>query len=446
MHMHPNLSHKGPNLYPANDADRVAALHRYQILYTEPEAVFDNITRIMATVFGMPMAFVSLVDKERVFYKSKVGPFNLPAVDRNDSLCSITVLHEAPTIFTNTLQVPYLTEGKFVKGAGGLRFYAGAPLVTPDGHRIGTVCVCDTEPRSFTPEQTGLLERFALLVQHEIEIRLAAKARGEELEHMVAARTAELERANAQLVQSNAELEQFAYVSSHDLQEPLRKISVFANLVRETEGQRWSEGSHRYFQKIVESTQRMSASLKDLLQYASLSRKETFEMVDLNEVLEGVKSDLEIMIRQKQAVIEHSQLPVVPAIPLQMHQLLFNLVNNALKYHQPNTSPVISINTQPREQDDLTDLSIITICVADNGIGFDMQYHDKIFTMFQRLHNRHEFSGNGIGLALCRKVVQNHGGAIYAQSTPGKGSCFFVQLPTTSSRIQTGASSAIEAS
>ncbi|SHF37770.1 GAF domain-containing protein [Cnuella takakiae] len=434
--MIPDNIASGPDLIPANDAQRLAALHRYQIIYSDPEEVFDNITRIMAVVFDMPMAFISLVDKEQVFYKAKVGPFNLPQVDRNDSLCSIAILQPQPTIFTNTLDVPYLTEGRFIKGEGGLRFYAGAPLTTPEGLRIGTVCVCDTTPRNFTTEQTLLLERFAQLVQHEIEIRLAARAQGVELEAMVAARTAELQRANEALQKTNAELEQFAYVSSHDLQEPLRKIRIYSSLIAENEGLNWSERTQEAHRKIMESTERMSGSLKDLLHFAGLSKAESFELVDLNEVLVAVTSDLELQIRQQNARINAATLPTLPAIPLQMHQLFYNLLNNALKYRRPNTTPEIAIQVKEVE-DGNTGNKGFEITIADNGIGFDMQYHDKIFTIFQRLHNRTEYSGNGIGLALCRKVVQNHSGNIYATSIPGQGTCFHVVLPNTSARMAT---------
>lgn len=417
-----------PNLIPSDDARRLEALQRYNILYSGEEEVFDNITRIMATVFDMPMAFISLVDKEQVYYKSKAGPFNLPQVDRSDSLCSIAILKAKPTIFTNTLDIPYLTEGRYIKGDGGLRFYAGVPLTTPEGFRIGTVCVCDTTPRNFSEEQTALLERFAQLVQHQIEIRKAARTQGTELDAMVQARTAELQEANEALQKSNAELEQFAYVSSHDLQEPLRKIRMFLNLIADSEGQNWNNRIQEFYRKIMESTDRMSASLKDLLYFAGLAKREVMEWVDLNEVLAAVSTDLELLIKQQDAKIHSTNLPTIRAIPLQMHQLFYNLLNNALKYHKQGIAPQINIDVK-KTLDALTGTDCYELSFTDNGIGFDMQYHDKIFTIFQRLHNRNEYSGNGIGLALCRKIAFNHGGNIMARSKPEEGTTFYIQLP-----------------
>lgn len=419
---------KAPNLIPPNDARRLEALQRYNILYSGPEEEFDNITRIMATVFDMPMAFISLVDKEQVYYKSKAGPFNLPQVDRSDSLCSIAILQSKPTIFPNTLDIPYLIEGRYIKGDGGLRFYAGVPLTTPDGLRIGTVCVCDTTPRNFTEEQTSLLKRFAQLVQHQIEVRKAAMAQGTELDAMVQARTAELQEANEALQKSNAELEQFAYVSSHDLQEPLRKIRMFLNLIADSEGHNWNNRIEEFYRKIMESTDRMSASLKDLLHFAGLAKHEVMEWVNLNEVLAAVSSDLELLIKQQDATIHCTNLPTIRAIPLQMHQLFYNLLNNALKYCQPGIPPHITIDVK-QATDHPSGGAFYELSFTDNGIGFDMQYHDKIFTIFQRLHNRNEYSGNGIGLALCRKIAFNHGGNILARSKPGEGATFLIRLP-----------------
>lgn len=253
----------------------------------------------------------------------------------------------------------------------------------------------------------------------------------EELQKRVAERTAELEK-------KNKELEEFTYVSSHDLQEPIRKIKMFREMVREKDYHNLSDFSKEKFDKVGESIDRMSNSLKDLLNFARLDNKEVFEEVDLTLVLANVENDLELMIQQKNAVIKRSNLPIIKGIALQMHQLFYNLLNNALKFSRPDATPMISIHVETKRGDALLHKHLIdegkdyyVITVQDNGIGFDPSKAEKIFGMFQRLHSRQAYSGTGIGLAMCKKVAMNHQGSIYALSESGKGSAFVVALPIT---------------
>jgi PAS domain S-box-containing protein len=243
-----------------------------------------------------------------------------------------------------------------------------------------------------------------------------------ELTRQVEERTQALQNANMELERSNAELEQFAYVSSHDLQEPLRKIRLFADVILEQEYEKLSAHSRMRFEKITAASDRMSRSLRDLLEYASLGRLEQQEPVDLNEVLQHVTVDLELLIAQKGAKIHSEKLPVLQAIPLQMQQLFYNLVNNALKFNRSGITPEIHITCSQNE-------AAYEIRVADNGIGFDQQHARKIFTIFQRLHDRNAYSGSGIGLALCKKVVENHSGSIRAEGKPGEGAIFIINFP-----------------
>ncbi|RYY39576.1 MAG: PAS domain S-box protein [Chitinophagaceae bacterium] len=246
-----------------------------------------------------------------------------------------------------------------------------------------------------------------------------------ELTRMVEERTQALQAANAALERQNSELEQFAYVSSHDLQEPLRKIRMFADFIREHEWERLSELARNRFEKISASADRMSRSLRDLLEFASLDRAEHREPVDLNEVLHQVRQDLELAIAQNGAEIVSESLPTLPAIPLQMHQLLYNLVNNALKFVRPGVPPRVEV--QCREVTE-GGKEYYEIRVHDNGIGFSQQYAQRIFTIFQRLHDRSTYTGSGIGLAICKKVAENHGGSIRAEGRVGAGATFIVVL------------------
>jgi PAS domain S-box-containing protein len=255
----------------------------------------------------------------------------------------------------------------------------------------------------------------------------------DELENMVLERTSELVTSNSALERSNHELEQFAYIASHDLQEPLRKIQTFADMVKEHLGEK--ELTEKYFNKIYTSAKRMSTLINDVLNYSRLSKTgEQFIKTDLNKILFDVLSDFELLIEQKQAVISHSNLPVIKGIPLQLHQLFGNLISNSLKFSEINPKITITAQTlSPKEVQKyprlLEDRAYIQLTFKDNGIGFEQLHADQIFIIFQRLNNQRTYSGTGIGLALCKKIVDHHDGIITTISEPGFGATFTVILP-----------------
>lgn len=255
------------------------------------------------------------------------------------------------------------------------------------------------------------------------------KAFAEELAKKVRERTFELE-------QSNHELEQFVYITSHDLQEPLRKIRMFTDLARTgLEGE--ASETLRYLEKVSGTAHRMSTLLKELLNFTQMSRQEQLVATDLNGVVAQALVDLELLISEKGAEVEAARLPTLEAVPVQMHQLFYNLISNALKFSRKGVPPRITITSKTARPEVLAPFPGLQqgrryceIVVADNGIGFDPAYAEQIFNMFHRLHHRSEFGGTGIGLALCRKVVANHYGAIYAQSGNGEGAAFHILLPS----------------
>lgn len=245
-----------------------------------------------------------------------------------------------------------------------------------------------------------------------------------------------LERKISELNRSNHDLEQFAYIASHDLQEPLRKIMTFADLMQKNLED--EELTKKYFGKINSSARHMTELIKAVLNYSRLSKTgEQFYTVDLNAVIENVKNDFELLITEKNAEIIYDKLPVVNGIPLQLHQLFLNLVSNALKFS--DKKPVISITSRIVPSSSIENHwdikpvdDYVELLFQDNGIGFEQRFARQIFTIFQRLHDKRTFNGTGIGLALCKKIVDNHQGHISAKSEPGKGTSFYIYLPVLS--------------
>ncbi|WP_020211159.1 PAS domain S-box protein [Flavobacterium rivuli] len=244
----------------------------------------------------------------------------------------------------------------------------------------------------------------------------------------------ELEDINYRLVNTNKELEQYAYVASHDLQEPLRKISMFSNLLRDRD----KDSIHKStIDKIVRSSERMSLLIKDLLEFSRLLNPDTrFVRTNMQTIVSAIITDFELMVEEKKAEIIADVLPTIDAVPLQMNQLFFNLIGNSLKFIGPETIPKIIIGCRKIDREEvklylpqLTDYNYYCFSVKDNGIGIDEQYQKQIFEVFKRLHSRTEYSGSGIGLAICRRIAANHGGAIYIESALGKGTTFNVILP-----------------
>ena len=245
-----------------------------------------------------------------------------------------------------------------------------------------------------------------------------------------------LEDRNRELEANNKELQAFNYVASHDLQEPLRKIQTFISRLIDKEINSISENGKQYLMKIQDSSERMRLLIDDLLQFSRTNKSEkVFVSTCLNELLENSKLELTQIIEDKKAIIISDSLPHLNVIPFQIQQLFTNLINNSLKYSKENIPPKIDIKVnkvEAKNEDKIpfNDKSkFYKITFTDNGIGFDPQYSERIFMLFNRLHNKDEYSGTGIGLAICKKIVDNHKGFIYADGKPNNGAKFTIYLP-----------------
>lgn len=251
-----------------------------------------------------------------------------------------------------------------------------------------------------------------------------------------------LKKFAARLERSNRELQEFASVASHDLQEPLRKIQAFGDRLKTKCQDALSPEGQDYLERMQSAAGRMQTLINDLLMFARVDATASpFVKVDLGQVAREVASDLETRIEREDARVEIGELPVIEADPSQMRQLLQNLIGNALKYRRKDVPPVVKIyaavikerRAQKRPGNHPT-ADFSQIIVEDNGIGFDEKYLDRIFMVFQRLHGRKEYEGTGMGLAVCRKIAERHNGSITASSTPGRGSTFIVTLPLRRAR------------
>ena len=242
--------------------------------------------------------------------------------------------------------------------------------------------------------------------------------------------------AAASLMRSNSDLLQYAHVASHDLQEPLRKIQMYASVLQGRNT--LQEPDQEIIDKILVSANRMRALITDLLEHSKVSKSgKMFRPVNLNEVLAKILDDFELSISEKGALISVDPLPVVSAVALEMNQLFYNLIDNALKFLDPKRIPEIAVCCKK-----LSDAAILEyipdaikgkmyydISVRDNGIGFDVKYAEQIFMVFSRLHPKEMYPGSGIGLSLCRSILANHEGILFVESKPGEGSAFHIIIP-----------------
>lgn len=370
------------------------------LLDTESEPSFDEITQLAALICDTPIALVSLVDEARQWFKSRVG-LQAMETSREIAFCSHAIL--APDVL---FEIPDASRDErfcnnpLVTGPPNIRFYAGAPLVTEEGFAVGTLCVIDTEPRQLNESQKFALMSLARQVVAQMKLRRVVK---------------DLER-------SNSDLEQFSYVASHDLQEPLRTTTSFVELLNKHYSGQLDERADEYIKFAVDGTRRMKTLIEDLLNYSLAGSDFSFnDQVDFGDIVTAVCRDYATQIDAAGVVIHASGLPVVASDAIKLPRLMGNLIGNAVKYRHP-TAPEIWITAEAQGKH-------WRFCVRDNGIGIKPEDHERIFRMFQRLHGVQDYPGTGIGLAICQRIVTQAGGSIWVESEPGQGSSFYFTIP-----------------
>jgi signal transduction histidine kinase len=340
----------------------------------------------------------------------------------------------------------------------GFRSYISVPIFKKDGSFFGTLCAIDPAPRALnTPEITGMFFLFADLISfhlHAIELVKTAeqqlrverlqhqhsedqnKSFTLELEKLVQERTQQLSEKNRALEKMNTELQTFTYAASHDLQEPLRKIRMYAEEINRKDADQLSERGKEYFDKIQHAAARMQSLISDLISYPQSNTSHgSYEVVNLNAILEEVKLDLANELVQKQAIIETHEVCTIHVIPFQFREVFSNLVGNSLKFSSPLRQPRISIGSRIIDGSEVKYqlpagfTQWCHISITDNGIGFKQEHSEKIFELFQRLHNEKEYEGNGVGLAIVKKVIENHSGFIMAEGKVNEGATFHIYIP-----------------
>lgn len=256
-----------------------------------------------------------------------------------------------------------------------------------------------------------------------------------ETEQQLKNKNEQLERLNQALIDSNHDLQQFASVASHDLQEPLRKIQVFSKFLKDKSYDELSDQSKQYVEKILNSAHRMKILIVDVLNYSRLSAEDEYiELLDLNTLVEEILDDFDLKINEKNAKVELGKLPVIEGNRGQLRQVFYNLISNALKFAAPNKPALVIISTKEFNAAELG-LSLMDeeqycrITIQDNGIGFDEKFANSIFNLFEKLNPKSAFEGSGIGLAIAKKIIDKHHGLIIARSTPGNGAEFNIVLP-----------------
>lgn len=403
-----------PAPLPPDEAQRLAALQAYDILDTLPEQDYDDIAHLASAICGTPIALVSLIDKDRQWFKARVG-LDVPETHRDLAFCGYTILNpKQPMIVTDTFKDERFHDSPLVSGDPHIRFYAGAPLVTPRGEALGSLCVIDRIPRQLTEIQIQALNILSRNVINKLELIRANRDLSQNNQTM--------EGLVQKLSESNTELDKFAATAAHDMQEPLRTIAGLASFMGDEYANAMPADAKDSLEDMKLSVVRLQQLTRDLLENARANNDQSRRTaVDGNSIINQTLQNLKKLIGETGTIIRADELPEVTCNALQIMRVLQNLIVNAIKYQPSGRSPEIRIlfsETDRHHQ----------IAIQDNGRGIEPKYLEKIFQPFFRLDRKDDPDGNGIGLAICRKIAVNHGGNLWAESNGQHGSTFYLTI------------------
>lgn len=382
-----------------HEPQRLAALHSYHLLDTPADPAYDEVANLAASVCKTPIALISLVDESRQWFKSHIG-LDIQETPREYSFCAHAIHHNEPFIVPDATQDERFADNPLVTGPPHIRFYAGAPLVTPDNHGLGTLCVIDRKPRTLSAKQLQ-----ALKVLHHAVLNIM-----------------QLKKQKTHIRALLAEAESVNYACSHDLLAPLRRIIGFSRMLNEDFGPVLQGEGEQLLERIEKSALDMRARIDGLLTLFQVSR------AALNPVTVNLSDLAAEIVTELRREDPQRQVDVVIAPGLAAHGdrrllriALAHLLHNAWKFTRHRSGAKIEFGAQPHAGERY-------FFVRDNGIGFDMAEADKIFMPFKRVHANEAYTGLGIGLSTVHRIIYRHGGEIFVQSTPDGGAAFFFKL------------------
>lgn len=386
------------SIIPDNDGHRLEKLYEYQILDTHSEDTFDKISLLAAQLFNTTNAFITFVDEDRVFFKSNLSFLPDSQVDRRDSFCSLAILNDNVTVFNDTHTIPDFADNPFVHGKDGIRFYAGAPLRTPEGFLVGTICVLDTSPRQVSDMQIDMLKTLAKIVIDKLENRLRARKAIE----------AQIELMN---------------IALHEIKNPLASINLANDIIKKD-----ATKTDTMTQMISASVKRIQTRLVELIKQSEKEENQmslSIEEINLHHLFERLVSNFELLAQKKHQYIELDceTLPFIDADKAKISDVLHNLLSNAIKYSYPNST----IRIMARDC-----VTHVEIEIKDQGQGLDEKEMDMLFTKFAKLSSKPtgRETSNGLGLSITKSFVELHKGTIKAVSEgKNKGTSFIVSLP-----------------
>lgn len=390
----------GKPIIPSSDEERLKALHRYEILNTPPEGAFNRIAALAAKLFKTPIALISLVDKERVFFKANVGLPGVKSEERGVSLCSLAVLQEDPVVFENAEEEPCLLANPNVAGAFGLKFYAGAPLITADGFSIGTICVIDKAPRKFSQSDKEMLQDLASIVMDEIEIRISS----------------------IRAIRGQNDL---LHIAVHDLKNPLSNIQALAELLSVSKDEHFKEKSVGLIQESAVKMVSLIERLVKLSQIEDSGFALDLQQVNAGELAKGIIKNNQFMAQKKGQVLSlYMESPAIAIMDKEwMREVFDNLINNAIKYSPEGKAIDVLLKADEKG---------FYFEVKDQGLGFNEDDKAKAFKKFSKLSSRPTGgeTSSGLGLSIVKKLVELHEGTVSLESEgKNKGSRILIHIP-----------------
>ncbi|MEM9445869.1 MAG: ATP-binding protein [Verrucomicrobiota bacterium] len=395
------------------DETRLKALRETRLLDSLNEEQFDRLTDLICKLLKVPVALVSLVDKDRQFFKSQQGlpePWKSKReTPLSHSFCQHVVSRKKPLIISNAPGDP-LVKNNLATTELNVTAYLGMPIKSPNHEIIGSICAINRIPHDWTKEEIDIMMTLAEFTITEIRLRHELRTK---------------EKTEYKLRKANEDLKAFSYMASHDLRAPLSTVIGLIHILKDEQNNGVaSDKAQNLIKRILMASKHMSQLISDSSKYINITNEPesiSFEHISLKDPLEDAINNLDQVIKENNARISiPEELPLIRGIRSLMAELLQNLMANAIKYCREKPEVVVS-TTETNGQ--------ISILIKDNGIGISENCNGSIFIPYKRLHSAKEFNGNGLGLAICKKIVQLHSGDISYQSSPGKGSTFIVKLP-----------------